>query len=86
MSNHDGLQAVQRRQAKTGMAIALGTLVATGLMSGKETPWASKARTLHLCAGVALVGFSCWHWSLYHKRNKANTTTPPVSHGQAFRR
>ena len=66
MHGQQDQQASKRRQAKTGMTIALGTLVATGLMKEKDVPW---ARTLHLCAGVAMVGFSYWHWSLYHKNS-----------------
>ena len=69
MGGHNDLQVRQRQQAKLGMTIALGTLVATGLMRGKDTPLARKARTLHMCAGVAMVGFSYWHWSLYHRAN-----------------
>ena len=69
MGGHNDLKARQRQQAKMGMTIALGTLVATGLLRGKDTPTARKVRTLHLCAGVAMVGFSYWHWSLYHRAN-----------------
>jgi hypothetical protein len=60
--------SVQREQAKTGMAIAMGTLVATGFLCNVKG-WTRTTRSLHLCAGVALVGFSYWHWTLYPRRN-----------------
>lgn len=50
--------------AKTGMAVALGALVATGLMNTDRKP---AARRVHLLSGAALVGFSLWHVSLYNK-------------------
>ncbi len=57
--------AGQREAAKLGMAVSLGTLVTTGLLSRLSGTWSPGARNLHLCAGVALVGFSYWHWTLY---------------------
>ena len=64
--NHTALLASQRKQAKIGMSVALGTLVASSLMSPNNAAWAKRARTLHVCAGVTLVGCVYWHWSLYH--------------------
>lgn len=61
---------LKRQQAKVGMSVALGVLVATGFMSHKDIAAAEKARTLHLCAGIALVGFSYWHWSLYQAKGQ----------------
>ncbi|WP_027183715.1 hypothetical protein [Desulfovibrio inopinatus] len=55
----------QREQAKVGMAASLGVLVATGFLSRSRQTNQSGVRTLHVCAGVALVGFSYWHWRLY---------------------
>lgn len=65
----------QRGQAKIGMSLSLGALVATGLLSRMDGPWNPGARTMHLCAGVALVGFSYWHLTLYqnHARIKGRT-------------
>ena len=50
--------------AKAGMAVSLGTLVATGLMETSRTEGIKKT---HLWSGFALVGFSYWHYSLYNK-------------------
>ncbi len=55
----------QREQAKVGMAASLGLLVATGFLSRSRNVNQPGVQTLHLCAGVALVGFSYWHWTLY---------------------
>lgn len=62
-SNNDIV--LQRERAKLGMAVSLGVLVATGLSSHLAGSWSQNARALHLGAGVALVGFSYWHWTLY---------------------
>jgi thiosulfate reductase cytochrome b subunit len=59
--------ARQRQQAKLGMTVALGALVATGLLSRMQGAWTQGARTMHLCSGVALVGFSYWHLTLYQQ-------------------
>ncbi len=58
----------QREQAKIGMSVALGTLVATGFlahMSVKDR--AGGARLVHVAAGISLVGFSYWHWTLHQR-------------------
>lgn len=55
----------KRTLAKMGMATALGTLVATGLM---ETGKTETLKKVHLWSGFALVGFSYWHYSLYNKK------------------
>ncbi len=54
----------KRNAAKTGMALSLGALVATGLMRGRG------AKILHVCSGVSLVGFSYWHFNLYRPPNR----------------
>ncbi len=54
----------QRGWAKTGMALALGALVATAFMN---TP---RARGWHLLSGGALVGLSIWHHTLYPARGR----------------
>ncbi|MDL2268834.1 hypothetical protein LJC71_10160 [Desulfosarcina sp. OttesenSCG-928-A07] len=57
-----------RGQAKVGMAVSLGVLVGTGLVAHMaEKDRAGIAHTVHVVAGVALVGFSYWHWSLYQR-------------------
>lgn len=48
-----------RSAAKTGMALAMGALVVTGMMDGRT------AGRLHIVSGIALVGFSFWHHRLY---------------------
>ncbi|MGE4504873.1 MAG: hypothetical protein AB7D51_05950 [Desulfovibrionaceae bacterium] len=55
----------KRTLAKAGMAVSLGTLVATGLL---ETTRSTGLKRLHLWSGFALVGFSYWHYSLYQKK------------------
>ena len=55
----------KRTLAKAGMAVSLGTLVATGLMETSKTETLKK---VHLWSGFALVGFSYWHYSLYNKK------------------
>jgi hypothetical protein len=49
----------KRTVAKYGMAISMGSLLFTGLMGGK------KLNLIHVCSGLALIGFSCWHSNLY---------------------
>lgn len=56
----------KRTLAKAGMAVSLGTLVATGLMETNKTETLKK---VHLWSGFALVGFSYWHYSLYNKKS-----------------
>ena len=50
--------------AKHGMTLSLAALVATGFVGGKTS------KRLHLAAGVALVGFSLWHHTLYPSSNR----------------
>jgi hypothetical protein len=49
----------QRSLAKTGMVAAMGALVLTGYLKGRN------ARLAHAVAGVALLGLSYWHHTLY---------------------
>lgn len=61
--------AQQRKQAKIGMAIALGALVGTGFMAHMfEEDKAGIAHLVHVAAGVSLVGLSYWHWTLYQRQ------------------
>lgn len=60
--------ATQRKNAKIGMAVALGTLVGTGFMAHMfEKDKAGLAHLVHVAAGISLVGFSYWHWTLYQR-------------------
>jgi hypothetical protein len=55
---HPHLQK-QRSLAKTGMVASMGALVLTGFLHGRN------ARLAHVVAGVALLGLSYWHHTLY---------------------
>lgn len=58
-NRHSDADLTRKRDlAKLGMAVSLGTLVYTGLR-GRE------AAGLHVGAGIALIGFSFWHYRLY---------------------
>jgi hypothetical protein len=48
----------KRDLAKLGMIASMGTLLVTGFM-GRE------ASRLHIGSGLALIGFSYWHYTLY---------------------
>lgn len=61
-----GLSDRERREwAKVGMAASMGMLVLTGFLQGDS------ARKWHIASGVALIGFSWWHHSLYQRRESA---------------
>lgn len=51
----------KREFAKLGMSASLLTCVGSAFFKGNF------ARNLHIASGVALVGFSIWHHSLYDK-------------------
>ncbi|TVM16934.1 hypothetical protein DPQ33_11060 [Oceanidesulfovibrio indonesiensis] len=55
----------QREWAKAGMAASMGMLVFTGFLEGDA------ARKWHIASGVALIGFSWWHHSLYQRRESS---------------
>ncbi|QLA14862.1 hypothetical protein [Desulfolutivibrio sulfoxidireducens] len=57
----------KRELAKVGMAVSLGTLLATGFMERMGGQTGQTVRNVHLFSGLALVGFSYWHWSLYQR-------------------
>lgn len=59
----------KRTLAKAGMAVSLGTLVATGLMENNRN---DTLKRVHLWSGFALVGFSYWHYTLYQKPSTAS--------------
>ena len=54
----------QRDLAKLGMVASMGTLLVTGFMG-------RKASRVHICSGVALIGFSYWHYRLYQPKYPA---------------
>jgi hypothetical protein len=54
----------QRKIAKGGVLVTLGTLVWTGMQRPR---W--RYMRLHTWAGVALLGLTFWHWSLYQPRS-----------------
>ncbi len=49
--------------AKSGMVVSLSVLAWTALGRGRQN------RALHTWAGVALVGFSVWHYNLYQRHH-----------------
>ncbi len=49
---------------KTGMVVSLAALAWTGLGKGRRSKY------LHTWAGIALVGFSVWHYNTYQPREK----------------
>lgn len=57
----------QREVAKMGMGVSLALTASTALLM--KNPTASK---LHILSGVALVGFSLWHYSLYPHASKTS--------------
>jgi hypothetical protein len=52
----------QRELAKIGMVVSMGTLLVSGFM-GRE------ASRVHIGSGLALIGFSYWHYTLYQPKN-----------------
>ena len=52
----------KREFAKLGMSASLLLCVGSAFFKGNF------ARNLHIASGVALVGFSIWHHSLYEKK------------------
>ncbi|SDE97054.1 hypothetical protein SAMN05421720_1197 [Rhodospira trueperi] len=60
----------EKTRAKNAMVVSLGALVFTGYLcargSRRDT---DSARMAHMVAGVALLGASYWHTTLYGPRN-----------------
>lgn len=56
----------KREFAKLGMSASLLVCVGSAFFKGNF------ARNLHIASGVALVGFSIWHHSLYEKNTIKN--------------
>ncbi|WP_319523041.1 hypothetical protein [uncultured Desulfosarcina sp.] len=51
----------KRELAKIGMVASMGTLLVTGFM-GRE------GSRVHIGSGLALIGFSYWHYTLYQPK------------------
>ena len=49
---------------KSGMVVSMGALAWTALGRGRRN------RNLHTWAGIALIGFSVWHYNFYRPREK----------------
>lgn len=60
----------RRSLAKVGMTTSMGVLAATGIMEGLGNKSPSM-RTFHVASGLALIGFSLWHYSLYGNRSRS---------------
>jgi len=65
----------QRRLAKAGVLAALGVLVWTGMQRPRR-----RYMPLHTWTGMALIGLTLWHWSLYLPRpEKRSPAQGPAS-------
>ncbi|GAB0056171.1 hypothetical protein SIID45300_00476 [Candidatus Magnetaquicoccaceae bacterium FCR-1] len=58
-----------RQWAKVGMGTALATLVGTALIGGRVL------KQVHLVSGVALLGFTLWHWRLNRPGTRPGNAT-----------
>ncbi|CAN2049326.1 DUF4405 domain-containing protein [Candidatus Magnetomoraceae bacterium gMMP-1] len=59
-----------RSITKTGMTISLAGLVLSGIGINGSKGCRCQSSTLHTWSGVALVGFSVWHYNTYQKSPK----------------
>ena len=59
----------QKEFAKIGMGVSLALTATTALFMKN-----SSASKLHIASGIALVGFSLWHYSLYPKEKAVKVT------------
>lgn len=61
-----------RSLAKAGMTLSLAALVVTGVGVREGQPQDRKAnRQVHTWAGIALAGFSVWHYNAYQKNERS---------------
>jgi hypothetical protein len=66
----------QRKIAKASVIASMGVLIWTGMQPRRQY------RGLHVWAGMALLGLTLWHWSLYQPRGeKAAHPARPRGHG-----
>jgi hypothetical protein len=61
----------KRTLAKTGVLVALGLLVWSGMQRPRR-----RYMPLHTWTGVALIGLTLWHWSLYLPRAEKSARRP----------
>lgn len=61
----------QRTLAKAGVLTALGVLVWTGMQRPRR-----RYMPLHTWTGMALIGLTLWHWSLYLPRSAKPAGAP----------
>jgi hypothetical protein len=54
----------QRKLAKAGVIATMGVLLWTGMQPRRQY------RGLHVWAGMALLGLTVWHWSLYQPQGE----------------
>jgi hypothetical protein len=66
----------QRTLAKAGVLVALGVLVWTGMQRPRR-----RYMPLHTWTGMALIGFTLWHWSLYLPRPEKRARSPRLAAG-----
>lgn len=64
---------LQRGTAKAGMTSSLVVLTWTGFQRGR------RYRRIHTWAGLAMIGFSVWHWWLYRPKRRPQKARPPVA-------
>jgi hypothetical protein len=67
-TQQDNKLKTKREMAKAGMTASLGILTLSAFMLKNKT-----AKKLHVAAGVALIGFSYWHHTLYQPTEKQKT-------------
>jgi hypothetical protein len=60
----------QRKIAKAGVIASMGVLLWTGMQPRRLY------RGLHIWAGMALLGVTLWHWSLYQPRAEKGHSLP----------
>ncbi|KAA5605342.1 hypothetical protein F1188_11740 [Roseospira marina] len=64
----------EKTNAKNAMVASLGALVFTGYLCAQGSRRDNTtARVAHMAAGVALLGASYWHTTLYGPRNGGTT-------------
>jgi len=62
----------QRTLAKAGVLATLGILVWTGMQRPRR-----RYMPLHTWTGMALIGLTLWHWSLYIPRSERPSRSRP---------
>jgi hypothetical protein len=71
----------QRKIAKAGVLTTMGVLLLTGMGRPRR-----RYLGLHTWAGVALLGFTFWHWNLYGPRPEKQTNAVPTPKPVPLRR